>query len=633
MPTNPKYPPVYGKLRPSQIITTYGPGAVVDLEHASVLTAGIDTWYLKNEEAQVVDEPRLKSMLRVDKFYRPMIESDGGFGGIPAYLFPRYMSCTRCGRLAQYDQEGIFQLDGKRYRCLSSDHAKGTGKDNTTSASETSANNNKSSKKSVSFRKQPLVIPAPLVVACSNGHLDDFPWSYYVHRGKPCAASGRKALTLRHSGKIGGISDMSVTCSCGKRRTMGEAFDETKRENAIGTCRAAQPWLGAHQHEDSCDAELRTTQRGASNLYFSRTQSALSIPDWDDPIHAGLAIVENRLTNVVSVEKLKQYVEDDVFPELKPYDIDQVFRALQQRRAQADTPPTPLDIRREEFQALSHRHDRQTESAREFETEHIRVPEPFKNHIERVVVVRRLREVRVLTGFTRIDGGLDYLANDDEPQEQYKVQQLSKNDCPWLPAVELRGEGIFLQLSESALQEWETNQAVQSHTKTLAAAHQRWISDRNLPERPYPGPRFVLLHSLAHMLIREVALDCGYSATSIRERIYASSDDCDPPHRMAGMLLYTATPDSDGSLGGLADKGKPEQLAPLLESAFRRAERCSSDPLCGHSNPGELGHLNGAACHACLLESETSCERNNRYLDRAHVIETIAQLGTQFFDC
>jgi hypothetical protein len=131
------------------------------------------------------------------------------------------------------------------------------------------------------------------------------------------------------------------------------------------------------------------------------------------------------------------------------------------------------------------------------------------------------------------------------------------------------------------------------------------------------------------MLINALALDCGYSSTSLRERIFSSDD----PHQpMAGLLIYTATPDSDGSLGGLADQGKTHRFDHALTTALQRSGYCSSDPLCGHAAPGSMGHLNGAACHACLLVSETSCERSNRYLDRAHVVPTVARLKTHFFD-
>ena len=135
-------------------------------------------------------------------------------------------------------------------------------------------------------------------------------------------------------------------------------------------------------------------------------------------------------------------------------------------------------------------------------------------------------------------------------------------------------------------------------------------TSENCPLHPFQGHGSSFSTLFSHMLIRGLALDCGYSSSSIRERIYSAVD----PDPMAGILLYTATPDSDGSLGGLAEKGTPSHLEPLLRDALDRGLFCSSDPLCGHT--GVTGHLNGAACHACLLLSETSCERSNRYLDR-----------------
>jgi hypothetical protein len=287
-----------------------------------------------------------------------------------------------------------------------------------------------------------------------------------------------------------------------------------------------------------------------------------------------------------------------------------------------------MDIRREEFTALRSVPNAASAADREFRTEHVDVPPAFRDLIEAVVIVRRLREVRAIAGFTRIDSPFDLLADEDEQRAQYRIQALSSSELYWRPAVELRGEGIFIQLSERAVSKWEQLPAVVERSVAMAQIHRAWRRDHELPAADYPGARFVLLHSLAHMLIQGLALDCGYSSTSIRERIYASSSDKDP---IAGILLYTATPDSDGSLGGLADKGQPERLEVLLRDAFERARFCSSDPLCGHSAPGEMGRLNGAACHACLFASETSCERANSYLDRAHVVETVAQLRTNFF--
>jgi hypothetical protein len=137
-----------------------------------------------------------------------------------------------------------------------------------------------------------------------------------------------------------------------------------------------------------------------------------------------------------------------------------------------------------------------------------------------------------------------------------------------------------------------------------------------------------MLHTFAHLLIRELALECGYNAASIRERIYAKSDSESP---MAGVLLYTAAADSDGTLGGLVELGKPENLGRLIEQALDRATVCSSDPLCSEHNPGVDRSLHSAACHACTFVAETSCERGNRYLDRALLVKTFEVSDTAFF--
>jgi hypothetical protein len=255
-------------------------------------------------------------------------------------------------------------------------------------------------------------------------------------------------------------------------------------------------------------------------------------------------------------------------------------------------------------------------------------PPAFSHLIDRLVIVRRLREVRALDAFTRIDAPPDLLLEDDEALQTVRNQVLGQVGNEWRPAVELLGEGIFLSLQEKTVRAWETDPAVEQRRAGLEAAYRRWREARDLPEAPFPGARFVLLHSLAHMLITGLALDCGYSSTSIRERIYSSLG---PDRPMAGILLYTATPDSDGSLGGLAEQGQTDRFENLLKLSLQRARYCSSDPLCGHAAPGEMGDTNGAACHACLLVSETSCERSNHFLDRAHVVSTVTQLGIEYF--
>lgn len=594
-------PPVFGELRPSQVVTTFGPGSVVDLQDISVVMAGTDFWMTGRE--QEIDEPRLRSMLRVSRFYRPPVRSDGGVAGVPSFLFPRYLRCPRCRRLGSYDRTDLFYLDRRRFRCKGKHDVKVP-------------------------RRGPLVYPARFVVACSEGHLDDFPWYEFVHKGKAGTGCKPEKLLLRESAQSGAVSDLVVSCEiCGAWRTMEHAFGD-QAARALGPCSGARPWLPDGSAERCANGVLRTTLRGASNLYFSVVQSALSIPEWDDPVQLAIAHHEEALTRVESVDQLRQGIAGGFLPELERFEAPHIYAALQRRREQAQRRPTALDIRHEEFAALRSVPNVARAAEREFQTRHVDVPKAFQDLIERVVIVRRLREVRAIAGFTRIDSPFDLPEDKEEQHELYRVQELSATELHWRPAVELRGEGVFIELPENSLRQWEQRPSVIQRSTAMADAHRTWRQQRELPVAPYPGSRFVLLHSLAHMLIQGLALDCGYSSASIRERIYSSSR---PDAPMAGILLYTATPDSDGSLGGLADKGSPKRLEPLLRDALERALFCSSDPLCGHSAPGEIGALNGAACHACLLVSETSCERGNRYLDRAHVVETVAQLGTKYF--
>ena len=588
-----------GDLRASQIITTFGPGAVVDLPTLSVVIAGTDVWPVDNRHA--IDEPRLRAMMRVKRFYRPPVQSDRGSIGVPSFVFPRYLVCPRCNRLGPHDRADLFRFDGRRFRC-------------------------KAKHKMRVPKPGPVAFPARFVVACSQGHLDDFPWYSYVHRGRDpgCAPATLRFIESRRSGAIG---DLSVRCDhCDRTRTLDDAFGE-KSEEALGLCRGHRPWLGDAEEEHCADPRQRTVLRGASNLYFSYVQSAISIPEWDDPIHAAIAHHEESLQKVTSAPEIDIGLKAGFLPGLEGFDPKRIFEVLEQRREQEQTRPTAADLLHQEFQALRTPQDPRKSAEREFQTEPAKPPSAFAELLDHVTIVRRLREVRALRGFSRIDSPSD-LQVDEEYEEHFRIQDLSPEELYWRPAIELRGEGVFLKLNEDRVRAWEASRYVRDRATALERAHARWRQQRDLPEAPFPGSRYVLLHSLAHLLINQMALDCGYSSTSLRERIYSSAEPGTP---MAGVLLYTATPDSDGSLGGLADQGRPLRLGPLLSEALERAGYCSSDPLCAHSAPGEFGHLNGAACHACLFVSETSCERANRYLDRAHVVETVASLSTGYF--
>ena len=210
------------------------------------------------------------------------------------------------------------------------------------------------------------------------------------------------------------------------------------------------------------------------------------------------------------------------------------------------------------------------------------------------------------------------------------MASLARTRPDWVPASEVHGEGIFIRFNESAVAAWEKQDTVQARSRMLEAGHRGWRNARELnPDEGYPGIRYAMLHTFAHLLILELALECGYNAASIRERIYAKSGSGVP---MAGVLLYTAAADSDGTLGGLVELGKAESLGRLIEQALERATICSSDPLCSKHDPSVDRSLHAASCHACTFVAETSCERGNRYLDRALLIRTFEYENAAFFN-
>jgi hypothetical protein len=252
------------------------------------------------------------------------------------------------------------------------------------------------------------------------------------------------------------------------------------------------------------------------------------------------------------------------------------------------------------------------------------LPSGFEAAITRVLLLERLREVNALLGFTRVESPDEGSGTDAAPRAP-----LGRASPLWVPATQVHGEGIFVRFNSDALNAWAEKAPVKTLDARLRQGHRGWRLKRNLdPNEAYPGVRYVMLHTLAHMLIRELALECGYNAASIRERIYADVED---DNDQAGFLIYTAAADSDGTLGGLVELGKPENLGRLLRQALDRARICASDPLCSEHDPSKDQSLHGASCHACSFVAETSCERGNRHLDRSLVVPTLEVLDAAFF--
>ena len=374
---------------------------------------------------------------------------------------------------------------------------------------------------------------------------------------------------------------------------------------------------------------------GASNLWFPISIATIAIPAALSGADELRAIIENRWHHFVEVEEQSDVKSLRKFNKeagalIREFDDAKVWQAIGQVRAAQDSDEriAPDNIRLPEWRRFSTA-DPRANDGENFEIEQTAVPVEFSKYIDKVVLVHRLREARALVGFTRLS------TQDDETATEIEVAPLSRHALSWVPAHEVRGEGIFIQFREELIQAWLRRAAVRERDQAFKEAHNRWGETRGITdyEQYYPGIRYVLLHSFSHALMRALALESGYALSSVRERIYAQEATEDEP-AMAGILLYTASSDSEGTLGGLVNLGRAEQLDVFMTRALDEASFCSSDPLCAENKPSREGRtIQAAACHACSLLPETSCEKGNRYLDRSVLVPTVDDLpGLAFFD-
>ncbi|HOC73462.1 MAG TPA: DUF1998 domain-containing protein [Candidatus Hydrogenedentes bacterium] len=610
-----------GELRPSQLIYTFGVGSLVDLPSMSVMIMGLDDWDTK--WCREIEEDRLVAAIQrrvggqMGTLYLPPVgpeEMDRSPAapaiGVPAAPFPRWMRCPLCDVMAPVES-GVFRL--LQDRC---------SPDKTRYAHENCAKSQ--------GNLPPSALPVRFLLACREGHVTDFPWVDFVHDGNvPCQPA---PLTLREYGASGDASDIIVQChSCGKKRRMADAFDSDTKFS----CPGHHPHL-RRTDTDECQEPAKPILLGASNSWFATSLSALSIPRATDRL---ARIIEEQWAELKDTEDLDELrllrKKRDRFPNLIPlfseFTDEQIWAAIQARRASASDPNTPAeDLKLPEWQALSLPASA-PQDEKNFKLRELAPPGKFEAYFENTVLVDRIREVRALMGFTRIESNADFA--EATQTGDARLTPLCRKPPTWLPASEVRGEGIFLRVREGMLAAWQEKPKVARLEREFQEAHKAWRKLRNLEPAggDFPGIRLVLLHSLAHALMRQIVLDCGYSAASVRERLYSRGPD-EAGGPMAGILLYTAAPDSEGTLGGLVELGRPKTMGRHLAQALESMRLCASDPLCAEHQPDASGRtIHGACCHACLFAPETSCERGNRYLDRSVLVETFSARGAAFF--
>lgn len=611
-----------GDVRPSQLLWTYGPGALIDMPSLSVVTQGIDRW--DKDRCPPITEARLLSAVKkvlgqqVESMRMPPFpnkETTDRYSaearvGVPVRPFPRWLRCVKCGMLAEYDS-GLFDIKENIYRPEQTRfvHAMCRGSKGDKPAKDADA------------------VPARFLLACRNGHLDDFPWRYYVHGGHSTCTGG---LRFFESGASLQTENLWVKCDeCDAKRNLAQAFGKAGKDN-LPACRGRHPHLD--KFDSSCDEDAKGVLLGATNSWFPVTLSALAIPLTRDPIIQLVQDGWNNLSKAKSAAdveiRMELLVENALLPGIDKYSPEEVWKVIELiRNGDVSGTVTQEDIKGPEWDVFIN--PTPPTDWPHFLSEATSVPVKYKKQISNVLLLKRLREVNALIGFTRVEAPEE----SNNPDEQPPMASLCNDTPTWVPASQVHGEGIFIRFNEEGLNQWEQIPTVQVINEKLINGHKGWRLARGLsPDSGYPGVRYVLLHTIAHLLIRELALECGYNAASIRERIYG---DTSGENNQAGILIYTAAADSDGTLGGLVELGKAENLERLLHQALNRARVCSSDPLCSEHNPEKDRTLHAAACHACTFAAETSCEKNNRYLDRALVVPTLDNDGAAFFgvDC
>ena len=617
----------HGQIRRGQVITTWGPGALIDMPHHAAVMGGLETWPDPDKLEEILELrlsrklEKMKGLRYCPRLYAPptadSVKPWEGRPGVGAWRFPEWF-------LVQEDPS-------RQTKGGSSPPGRPPARGGSRRLVHRRALDERRR-----FDGRP-VVPTVHVRACPRGHLDDLDWQAFVHSA---TTSCRRQLWLDQTGTAGDLGELVVRCECGKRRRLFEANDVSLR--ALGTCTGARPWLDKNTSEP-CNHPARLLVRTASNAYFAQIVSALSLPDpaseirravdaqWDD-----LQIVDDA-TGLAFIKK-----KPHVASALAPFDDDRVLQAIAEIAETREGKGRDQPIKRVELDAILSVPEGYGDDvpidpkfhARRLPSTAWRRPQPLgtpqgtvtqrsqaDTRIACVVQLHRLREVLALVGFTRLEAITPDIHGEYDSELECAALALEPD---WFPAVENRGEGVFVQLETAAVQEWLARAAVQERLAALHTGHEAWSEDRK-SKRPFPGGPYILLHTLSHLLIQSLAMRCGYPATSIRERVYAEDN-------RYGILLYTGSPDAEGTLGGLVQQAR--RIEDHLDYARRVATLCSNDPICAqhsHESGMEGRLLLGAACHACALVAETSCEMRNDYLDRALVVPVIGQEDAAFF--
>lgn len=643
-------------IRSGQLLTPFGIGQIVNFPNEeSLMICGLDKWdqriYDKVQQAGqdsidlaefTITEPRLQKLLNVDHFKKPFpFRKKGNVNkelSIPAVRFPGWHYCSHCEimrfiNLLQTDIPACTSVTkGKNCR----------GK----------------------------MIPVRFVAACHHGHIQDVPFREWVHNGPVISETSDHILKFRTGMGSGDLGSIIISCSCGTSKSLAGLLnvrkdgdivfdsalarigldgkeenefsrDQPNNSNSSGQyCKGYRPWLGQEGINNAviCNAHLQVLIRGGSNIHYSHTSSAIYLPESDSHTHP----IAGKVIERVGIKQLRLFFELDntgdilgsilrSYPEVSDYQISEgeLLTQIIDVLKKDDTPSDDaiyddLELRWQEYCYINKGRD--SEFA-EFKA----IRKTFENYIykdflednfECVVLIEKLKETRVFKGFSRI---IATARNEDDLKNE-----LSNCEVTWLPAYEVFGEGIFLKFKDHKIDSWLKNQSNSSINQI--SKYRSAMSLRNSDKQNRDiNPAFIMMHTFAHLLIKRLCFGCGYGSSSLRERIYFSTEE---EKRMNGILIYTASGDSEGSMGGLVRQGKENFLGRIISEAVEEGKWCSADPVCsdiGQKEGQGPDNVNGSACHNCCILPETSCEEFNVLLDRYTISGSVSDPSKGFF--
>ena len=620
-------------VRASQAVLQYGVGAMVDFQSQTLMTAAPEYW--KEQVVQIHDE-RLEKVLHVDYFGLPGGRDDPHCReGISYARFPEWYFCPKC-RKFQSIKDWV------------SDYRK--------QAKQRTLDNDPEMVKYMRCPKcgQDLVVTR-IVTACECGHIDDFPWVKWVHcqnMGGVKPICPRPSLTFKTSASsTEGLEGLTVSCeTCKARATLKGAFDNNKLQDLDEKyddrynfrCTGRHPWKHT---KENCGKYPKVLQRGSSSVYFPVTESSLVIPPYSSLVTKKVeqssafskckdAIADYKKNTAIPKTILPDVIRSTIGSYVQDISLeigvgaDKVTPILERKWMASEDKEeyTTMSVkyRAEEYEALSGEISVPTEEYGDFVREETDIKDYAIPYIRNVSLIHKVREVQALVGFTRLKPA-EPAVNSEESKRIVSVKQ---SDSNWYPAYEVRGEGIFIEFDETAISEWqEKHPEIQRRVDTINENYRESYFGESRPREI--TAKFLLLHTISHALIKQLSFECGYSIASLKERLYCSEQA--EGKQMAGILIYTASGDSEGTMGGLVRQGRSDIFPGIFRKAMEAAVACSNDPVCNLSRGQGRDMLNLAACYSCCLVPETSCEEFNVFLDRGTIVGTYENRDMGFY--